>query len=190
MILKTLSFAACLVPPFALQAAEQLNVKTGLWEITSSSRISGVPPLPKEVLDKLTAEQRAEMAAAFQDEASKGPQLDVDRECVTQDEIERPFQPADAEDCTHTVTQSTRTTQEVKLVCSGEYEGSGVFRVTALTPESITGSLDLQLGEGKDVMQVESQLKGRWLGADCGNEVDRDQDEDEGNFEDEDESEQ
>jgi Protein of unknown function (DUF3617) len=187
MIRKGLSFAVCMLVPFAIHAAEKLNVKPGLWEITSSSSISGVPPLPKDVLDKLTPEQRAEMEAAFKDEASKGPQVDVDRECVTKDEIDRPFQPADAEDCTHTLTQSTRTTQEVKLVCSGEYEGSGVFRVTASTPETISGSLDLQLGEGKDVMRVKSQIKGRWLGPDCGSSADSDEDED-GRFEDEDES--
>jgi hypothetical protein len=192
MIRKCLSFAICMLVPmlasWAIQAAEKLNVKPGLWEITSSSRISGIPPLPKDVLDKLTPEQRTEMEAAFKEEAAKGPQVDVDRECVTKDEIDRPFQPADAKDCTHTLTQSTRTMQEVKLVCSGEYEGSGLFRVTALTPESITGSLDLQLGEGKDVMRVKSQLKGRWLSADCGSEAKRDDDE-EGRFEDEDEDE-
>jgi hypothetical protein len=189
MIRKSLSFAVCMLVPFAIHAAEKLNVKPGLWEITSSSRISGIPPLSKEVLGKLTPEQRAEMEAAFKDEAAKGPQVDVDRECVTKDEIDRPFQPADTKDCTHTLTQSTRTTQEVKLACSGEHEGSGVFRVTAATPESITGSVDLQLGEGQRVMRVKSQLKGRWLGPDCGSEAEHDEDEG-GRFEDEDESEQ
>jgi len=188
MILKSLSFAACLLVPFATHAAEKLNVKPGLWEVTSSSNISGIPPLPKDVMDKLTPEQRAEMEAAFKEEAAKGPQVDVERECVTKDEIDRPFQPADAKDCTHTLTQSTRTSQEVKLVCSGEYEGSGVFRISAATPESFTGSLDLQLGEGKDVMRVKSQLKGRWLGADCGSNTGRDDEDEEGRFEDEDES--
>ena len=47
--------------------------------------------------------------------------------------------------------------------------------------------IDLQVGEGKDPMRVKSELKGRWLGADCGDEAEdtdddgdaADQDEDE-----------
>ena len=74
------------------------------------------------------------------------------------------------------MVRTTRTTQEVRLSCNGEYKGAGVLRVTTPTPETMTGSLDLQLGDGKDAMKVKSQLKGRWLGPDCGDEDDADDD--------------
>jgi hypothetical protein len=32
----------------------------------------------------------------------------------------------------------------------------------------MTGVLDLEMGEGSDVMTMKAQYKGRWLGADCG----------------------
>lgn len=162
--------AACFLVPVAA-AAEKLNVKPGLWEINSTSRISGVPPLPPEVLAKMTPEQRAQMEAAFKAETQKGPQRDVDRECITLEELERPFQSANAENCTQTIVATTRTTQEVRLVCTGEYKGSGVFRVTTPTAETMTGTLDLSMGEAKNAMRIQAKLDGRWLGADCGDEA-------------------
>ena len=116
------------------------------------------------------------MEAAFKKEAEKGPQTETDRECITQQEAEQPFDLGDAKDCQQTVVRTTRTTQEVRLSCTGEYKGTGVLRITTPTPETMTGSLDLQLGDTKDAMKVKSQLKGRWLGPDCGDEDDADDD--------------
>jgi hypothetical protein len=176
----------CAVPLVA--AADKLDVKLGLWEVTSSHNISGIPPMPKELLDKVTPEQRAAMEEAFRKEAAKGPQTDTERECITQHDLEHPFDMGDTKDCTRTVVRTTRTTQEVRLTCSGEVKGSGVLRVTTPTPETMTGTLDLQLGDGKDAMKVKSQLQGRWLGPDCGDEDDADDDDSRTDDEDEEES--
>ncbi|HEY7641830.1 MAG TPA: DUF3617 domain-containing protein [Steroidobacteraceae bacterium] len=175
--------AGCCAAPLAL-AADKLDVKPGLWEITSSHQISGIPPMPKDWADKVTPEQRAQMEAAFRAEAQKGPQTDTERECITQKDMEKPFDIGE-KDCTQTVVRTTRTTQEVRLTCNGQMKGSGVLRVTTPTPETMTGTLDLQLGDGKDPMKVKSELKGRWLGPDCGDEKD---DDDAGEDEDEDHS--
>lgn len=177
--------ACCCAAPLAV-AADKLDVKPGLWEITSTHHISGVPPMPKEWQEKVTPEQRAAMETAFRKEAEKGPQTDTERECITRQEAEQPFDVGDTKDCTQTVVYTTRTTQEVRLTCTGEYKGTGLLRVTSPTPETMTGSLDLQLGDGKDAMKVKSQLEGRWLGPDCG---DEDEEESEADSRDEDEKE-
>jgi Protein of unknown function (DUF3617) len=156
--------------------ADKLNVKPGLWEVTSVSDISGMPPLPKDVLDKMTPEQRAQMEAAMKQESARGPRTDTDRECITQKDIDRPFDSADDEDCEHSIVTTTRTTQEIRLSCTGKHKGSGVFRITTPTPETMTGVLDMKVGEGKDVMTIKTQLKGRWLGPDCGDEDDEEED--------------
>jgi hypothetical protein len=169
--------ACCCAAPLAV-AADKLDVKPGLWEITSTHHITGVPPMPKEWQEKVTPEQRAAMESAFKKEAEKGPQTDTDRECISKKEAEQPFDVGDTKDCTQKVVRTTRTTQEVHLTCTGEFKGSGVLRVTTPTPETMTGSLDLQLGDGKDAMRVKSELKGRWLGPDCGDEEETDEDAD------------
>src|SRR5882724_1490051 len=42
---------------------QPLDVKTGLWETTTTNTHSGEMPLPAELLDRLTPEQRARMEA-------------------------------------------------------------------------------------------------------------------------------
>lgn len=175
---------ACASLPLLASAAEQLNVKPGLWEITSVTRMSGVPPLPRELMDKMTPQQRAEMAA----EAS-APSKDTSRECITQKDLERPFQSASTEDCKQTIVTTTRTSQKARLVCSGEHQGSGMLRIATPTPETMNGTLDLKVGEGADAFTIKGQLSGRWLDADCGDEADDEDDSvDLPDVEDEDES--
>ena len=180
-----LIMAACLALPLFITmdagAAEHLNIKTGLWEITSVMQTSGVPPLPKELLEKMTPAQRAKMRA----DAQSKPSRDVSRECVTQKDIAKPFSTADADNCKESIVTTTRTTQEVHIVCDREPKGSGTMRITTPNSESMTGSMELKLGSGADAFTVKGDLRGRWLGSDCGEEADdedsdADGDEDEG----------
>jgi hypothetical protein len=171
-ILKFTAAAALTLAALGAAGAEKLNVKVGLWEITSISRFSGMPPLPKEVLDKMTPQQRADMEAKIKAAAAEEPEPEVSSECITQEDLEKPFNSANAEECTQTIVRTTRNTQEIRLVCSGKTKGSGTFRVTSPTPETMTGNLDLKVGEGTNTMTITSKIKGRWLGADCGDEDD------------------
>lgn len=171
-ILKHTAVAALTLVALTAAGAEKLNVKLGLWEITSISRFSGMPPLPKEVLDKMTPQQRSEMEARIKAAAAEEPEPEVSSECITQEDLDKPFNSANAEECSQTIVRTTRNTQEIRLVCSGKVKGSGTFRITTPTPESMTGDLDLKVGEGANAMTVTSKIKGRWLGADCGDEDD------------------
>ena len=165
--------AVCVALPACISAAETLNVKTGLWEITSVTEMSGMPPLPKELLSALTPEQRKQMEAEIKAGQKKGDK-DTDRECVTQKDLEQPFESSNAKECTQTIVKSSRTAQEVHIACSGGIPGSGVFKVAAPNPEAMSGTLDLKLGEGADAMTVKARLQGRWLSSDCGDEADDD----------------
>src|SRR5688500_1134966 len=141
--------------PFLIAAAlmcatahgEPLNVKVGLWETTWVTQTQGLPPLPKELLDSMSPEQRKKMEADLRAEQAK-PDTATDRECITKEELERPFKPSNTQECTHTNVAATRTTQEVRIVCSGGLPGSGTLKVTAPNPETLTGSMNLKLGAG------------------------------------------
>src|SRR5690606_3288507 len=100
-ILKTTAVAALLLTTLSAAGAgaEKLNVKLGLWEMTSLVRFSGMPPLPKEVLDKMTPEQRARMQADLQAAAEEEPEPEVSSECITQRDLDKPFTSANADDC-------------------------------------------------------------------------------------------
>lgn len=173
--------AALMLGALTAAGADKLNVKVGLWEITSISRISGTPPLPKEVLDKMTPQQRADLEAQLKAAAAEEPEPEVSSECITEEDLVQPFNSANAEECSQTIVRTTGNMQEIRLSCTGQTKGSGTFRITTVTPESMTGELDLKVGEGANLMTVTSKIKGRWLGADCGDEEDDDEiiDEDE-----------
>ena len=178
--MKSAALAALLMVAVTAASAEKLNVKLGLWEITSLTRMSGTPPLPKDLLDKMTPQQRADMAAKIKEAQAEEPEPEVSSECITPEDLERPFDSANAEDCTQTIVRTTRNAQEIRLACTGKTKGSGTFRITTTTPESMVGELNLKVGEGAEVMTIKGNIKGRWLGADCG-----DEDDDEANDEDE-----
>lgn len=163
---------ACM--PLVGAAAEKLNVKTGLWEITSVTQFSGVLPLPKELREKMTPEQLKAIAEQTKANAADGPARDTSQECITEKDLEQPFQAADTRDCKQTIVTSTRTAQELRFVCEGEYKGGGVMKVSTPTPETMKGTVDLKLGEGPDPFTLKGTLSGRWLGADCGDEAEDD----------------
>ncbi|MET0535412.1 MAG: DUF3617 domain-containing protein, partial [Steroidobacter sp.] len=175
-VLKPVAAAVLALMALSAAGADKLNVKLGLWEITSLSRFSGMPPLPKDVLDKMTPQQRADMEAKIKAAAAEEPEPEVSSECITQDDLDKPFNSANAEECTQTIVRTTRNTQEIRLACSGKVKGAGTFRIVTPTPESMTGDLDLKVGEGASAMSITSKIKGRWLGADCGDEEDGDAD--------------
>jgi hypothetical protein len=166
--------AACLTMPLLAGSAEQLNIKTGLWEITSTTQMSGTPQLPKEVTAKMTPEQRARLEADMKS-AAKDAKKSTDRSCITQKDIQNPFHGSN-ENCKQSIVRTTSTTQEVNLVCNGEPKGTGFIRITTPTPETMTGVMDIRMGDGKDSLNLKANLTGRWLGADCGDEADHDQD--------------
>ncbi|MFL6577628.1 MAG: DUF3617 family protein [Povalibacter sp.] len=172
--LLKMTVATAICSPLAVLAADRLNVKTGLWEINSSTQFSGVMPLPKELRDKMTPEQLAKMSADMKAEAAKGPTRDTSRECITDKDLEHPFSSANAKECRQTIVTTTRTSQEVRLVCEGEHKGSGVLKVSTPTPETMNGTIEMKVGEGSDAFVIKGSLNGKWLSADCGDEADSD----------------
>jgi hypothetical protein len=163
----------CLSMPLLAPAADRLNVKLGLWEVTTVTQMNGVLPMPKELMDKLTPEQRAKIAAEAKAKAnaSQAPEKDTSRECITQKDLDEPFRSANAEQCVTSVVSTSRTAQEMRIVCSGEPKGSGVFKVNAPTPETMNGTIDMKVGQGPDAFTMKGKLSGRWLSADCGDEA-------------------
>lgn len=154
---------------FAASAADKIELRTGTWEVTATTHMSGMP-LSREELAKMTPQQRAEIEKTMKEEAAKGPQTDVSRECITAEDLERPFASGDMEQCTSTLVRTSRTTYEARLDCTGEHKGAGLLKVNAPTPGAMTATFELRSGEGRDAFTVKSQMKGRWVSSQCDDE--------------------
>ncbi len=65
-----------------------MNVKTGQCESTITSETSGQLPIPQEMLDKLTPEQRAKMEAAMKARGGQGDCTTTYKRCVTNEDLQ------------------------------------------------------------------------------------------------------
>jgi hypothetical protein len=152
-------------------ADPSLDVKTGLWEITSTGTTTGAPPIPPEALAKMTPEQRAKMESAMQSAIGRNNQPHVSKSCITQKQLEKAPNFAEQHDksCKQTIVTRTSSVVETRVECSGAQKMSGTFRFQAVSREAIRGEVSMGLSNGGNTMTSKHMLDGKWLGADCGN---------------------
>jgi hypothetical protein len=146
-----------------------LNVKTGQWEATTTTETSGQLPVPQEMLDKMTPEQRAKMEAAMKARGMQGPQTAVNKHCVRKEDLSKAFGQGDQnKSCKQTLVASTATKQEVHLDCENAGgKQTGTFRLEALDSGSVKGSMQMTASSGGRAMNVNSTFSAKWLGPTC-----------------------
>lgn len=141
--------------------AAPLDVKTGLWETTSTTHVSGMA-IPPEALANMPPEQRAKVAAMMDAQNDK---TQTSKSCVTKADLDRPFQAqSGAEHCTRTVVRSSATEAEYKIQCRGKQVREGIMHVQALSREQIKESFTMDTGHAT----VSHEGTSRWISADCG----------------------
>src|ERR687888_2736858 len=98
------------------------DVKTGLWEITSTGTTTGMPPIPAEALARMTPDQRAKMEAAMQAAISQNNQPHVSKSCITERQLEKAPNFAEQHDksCAQTVINRTASLIETRVECTGQ----------------------------------------------------------------------
>lgn len=153
-------------------ASTQLNVKPGLWQMTSSGESQGVPSIPAGLLAKLPPAQRAKMAAAMAHAMGQTAKPHVYKYCVTAKSLQRGFNPdehpADTH-CTPKIVARSATMMDMREACSGRHgHTTGHFHFEAPNPETMNGTIDLTLNDGGHTMHIKRVMRAQWLGADCG----------------------
>lgn len=155
------ALAALALAPLA--HAESFDIKTGAWEVTMSTAMSGMP-VPKDTLDKMSPEQRAKMQAAMAARAGKDSTRTTTT-CVTKQDLDR-GQIMKSEDahCTRKVLAQTASRYEMDETCTGPEPSKTHTRFDAKSSESYTAVMDRTQGEGG---KLHVDMSGRWLGATC-----------------------
>ena len=161
-----------LTVPAAFWAADKIqpfNVKTGLWETTINTTMSGGMPIPDSVLARLTPEQRARMEERMKASSGGKTTTATSRGCVTKEDLEKaPKFGLDQKACTYTILNSTGTKAEIRAECDKEgVKGSGTMQVEALSSESVKGSYQSTAISNGHTMNVSSNFTSKWLGATC-----------------------
>ena len=144
-----------------------LNVKLGLWEATTTTAMTGMPPVDIGKMN-LTPEQRAKMEAAMKAMSAPQPPR-VSRTCITEEKLNRPLFHDEDANCKNTVVTSSATVWELKVQCSGTRQGSGDLRIEASSPETVDATMKMTVGQEGKTMNVDSHVTGRWISSSCGN---------------------
>lgn len=157
-------------PTPAAGAIAPLDIRLGLWEITLTVKIDNPPPLPPQVLAKLTPEQRARIESKARQRDLERAQTTVKSSCLGDKERHQPslFAFGEAPGCHQTVLNASRTRQEIQVDCGpGLSKGGGTFRIEAIDPENVKVSSDWFATDGSRTLRSSSSATLRWLGASC-----------------------
>jgi hypothetical protein len=149
----------------------QLNVKLGLWEISTFPQVNGSLPITDEQLQKLPPDQRAKFEAAMQAAIARGSQPRIFKECMTAEKRSRGFNAGSdpSKNCQTTLVTNTPSEFESRHECAtedGKQSTSVHFRI--VSPDQVSGTVNALISHGAKTMTVNSTMQGKWIGADCG----------------------
>jgi hypothetical protein len=150
-----------------LAQAPALDVKMGLWEMTTSSDVGG--QMPAIDTSKMTPEQRASVEAAMK--GMMGVHTNVTKTCMTKEKFDRSsFMATDepGRPCKQTITTNTRSILEGTMSCSGARPMTGQMHIDALSSTNIKATIKSSETDQGKTMNVNVAMTGKWLGADCG----------------------
>jgi len=166
------AFAAGLTAGAAQAASIGLDLKTGLWEMTSTGKTKGASSsmLPAGVLDHLSAGQRARIDSAMSEGMKHVDKQRVTKKCVTKETLRRGIKLDDElnGECKDTLVSNTAEVMEMRLQCKDPH-ADGSYRLQAVSREEVSGTMTMKLSSGSGRMTMTRDMHGRWLGADCGN---------------------
>ena len=154
---------------WAGDAAAPFNMKLGLWEVTTTTSMRGAPPIPADILDKMTPEQRARMEQSMQ-AMGGAPRTHTEKTCETKEKLDKDllFKSKD-DNCTRTPVTSTTSTVEMKIHCTSKDQTTdGTMRFDAINPENVKGVMDMTSSGGGHEMKVKIDFAAHWLGPVCG----------------------
>jgi hypothetical protein len=147
-------------------AADSLQVKTGLWETTTTIQMSGMS-IPAEQLARMSGAQRAQMEQMMRSMGNGSTRTNKVKSCVTDKDLkEGAFRDAtqDNQHCKYTTVSATARHQEYTFQCSEDgHVSNGRMVLDAADGTHVQGTADVKSGAAN----VSIKLSSQWLGANC-----------------------
>jgi hypothetical protein len=152
-----------------LAQAPALDIKMGLWEITTTAQIRGQMAIDTR---DMTPELKDAMEKAMKKVASE-TYSSVAKKCVSKEWLAQWIfmgEPPAGHTCTQTPTKNTRASLDVTITCTGEHASTSQVHFDALSPSSIKGAMKITGTEQARTTTTSVALTGKWLRTDCGSE--------------------
>jgi hypothetical protein len=145
--------------------ADSLNAKTGAWEITTTTLITGMPA-PAGAFANMSPEQRAKIEKGLQARAGK-PNTQTGKSCITKEDLDKDhvIKSDNEERCSRKVLSREKNKVELETACPAPDASTTIVKIEAVTPESVVATMDMVRGDANG--KIHADIKGRWLGASC-----------------------
>jgi hypothetical protein len=177
----TIRIAACAaaiaLSPLA-SAAEPLNIRPGLWEVTQTMTMSGAPLY----VEGMPAAGQAEYAKSWAKDAGK-PQTETDKQCITEKDVKdaKMFENAGqtGKQCKLTTSKQTATAWVASSECK-DAKTTNLIQLdyAAPAPERFTGSMKSTMTSPNGKTIIDMKMSGKWVGASCPDEDGDEEEED------------
>jgi hypothetical protein len=154
---------------WAADSVQPLDVKLGLWESSTTTEHSGAPPIPDEVLARLTPEQRAKIEERARASAQQGPRTTTRKNCVKKEDLDKAMAFGNNDkNCHRTILASSSSKLEFRIECgTGAMKSNGDVHIEAISSEHVKGSVKMTIGDGTRSMKMNSTFESKWLGPVC-----------------------
>ena len=158
----------------ALAQMQPLNVKPGLWEMTTTSAVNAtIPPEMQAQMSQLPPEQRARIEEMFRNRLGQ-PQTATHRSCVTAASLAKmPFQDSKV-NCTWNTLTSNGSAMEIHGTACRMDQGNGRtatgevnVTIRAAGSEAASGTIQFAMSGPNGQMSMNSSFTGKWVGATC-----------------------
>jgi hypothetical protein len=160
----TTAIIAGLTAGLVAQGAPKINVKMGLWEVTSTTTMTGNIPMPDT--SKMPPQQAAAVQAAMG--SAMGPHTSTVKQCLTKEKFDQGML-TDQKNCKTTIGTNTATVLEVEMACDqGQGKMAGTMHFEAPTPETMAGTFKGTSSMGAQTMNITGTYAGKWTSSDCG----------------------
>lgn len=156
---------------FAADKVQRLNVRTGLWEVTTTIHNQGHMPIPAAMLERMTPEQRARMEERLKAQPADRSRTITHKNCLTEQDMQKGdlFSTNPNKECTEHVVNSTSTAAEIQMSCKGEgLQGNGTVKIKVLNPENVEGSSHVTATGNGQTLNTDSTFTAKWVSANCG----------------------
>jgi Protein of unknown function (DUF3617) len=164
---------SCCAPTlWAADTISRLNIKEGLWEVTTTHSMTGMPGIPADKLAKMTPDQRAQVEAMMKNSGMGGPTTDVTKDCVTKEKLDKLTvfsSHNDNNECSRSVLSSSGSKMDVKIHCQGkDHVTDGTFVLEVVNSDSVKGSMHTVTDSKGRTMNMDFTYSSKYLGAACG----------------------
>ncbi len=149
-----------------------LDVKQGLWEVSTTHSMKGIPAagnIPPDVLAKMPPDQRAKIEAMM----SGKPSTDVRKECITKEKLEQRLaftkNRGERGECSRTVVSSTGRKLELKIHCvDKDTTSDGTAVMEAISSDTVKGTMHFATKTSENTITMDFTTSSKYLGPACG----------------------